>query len=205
MNIPIPKLHLNYAYPLDRDRRQLFADKNLGPYPSIEEVKNKVIEWRKIWDDLNIEDKVFKLLIEVMGVNLPRDLELYIFGAGLNAMSSPLIIPIMNKSGRIFTDDEFSEIVIHEIIHRFVNDSRNNIGIEDYWNAIRKEYVNESILVQNHIIIYASLEIVLIGLFGKERLKDFMNPKHPDYRRAIDIVIEKGAQNLIKQFRNYLK
>ena len=56
----IPKLHFKYAYPLDREGRQLFADKNLGTYPSIEEVENKVKECRRIWDDLNREDKVFK-------------------------------------------------------------------------------------------------------------------------------------------------
>jgi hypothetical protein len=58
----IPKLHLKYAYPLDRERRKLFADKNLGDYPSVEEVKNTVSEWKKIWSEINNDDKVFKLV-----------------------------------------------------------------------------------------------------------------------------------------------
>ena len=201
----IPKLHFKYAYPLDIDRRQLFVDKNFGFYPSVEEVKNKINEWKKVWENLNQDDRIFKLLIKVTGVNLLRDLEMYIYGGGLGAMSNPLIMPIMGKNGNVFNNDQFIETVIHEIIHRFVGDSENNTGIENYWEAIRKEYANESTLTQNHIIIYALLEIVLAELFEKERLKDFMRPIHPDYKRAVFIASQKGPENLIKQFRSYLK
>ncbi len=201
----IPKLHLKYAYPLDGERRKFFADKNFGDYPSIEEVKNKVNKWKKIWSEINKDDKVFKLLIKTIGVNLPRDLEMHIFGAGLSAMSNPLIMPIVSRGGKKFTDNEFIKIVIHEVIHRFIGDSENNANIEKYWKTIREEYKEETILTQNHILVYAVLEIVLSGLFGKDRLKDFINsenPKHPEYQRAVIIVSEKSAENLIKQFRN---
>jgi len=43
----IPKLHFIYAYPLDVGRRQLWSDKNYGYYPSIEEIQNTIIEWKK--------------------------------------------------------------------------------------------------------------------------------------------------------------
>jgi hypothetical protein len=201
----IPKLHLKYAYPLDGERRKLFADKNFGEYPSIEEVRNRVGELKKIWSEINNGDKVFKLLIKVIGVTIPRDLEMHIFGAGLNAMSNPLIMPIIGRGGKKFTDNEFIEIVIHEVIHRFIGDSENNANIEKYWKTIREEYKNETIRTQNHILVYAVLEIVLSELFGKEKLKDFINsdnPKHPEYQRAVAIVVEKGAENLIKQFRD---
>lgn len=198
----IPKLHLKYAYPLDRERRQLFADKNFGNYPSVEEVKNKVSEWKKIWNEINKDDKVFKLLIKTIGVNLQRDLEMHIFGAGLNAMSNPLIMPIVSRGGKNLTDDQFIETVIHEVVHRFVSNSENNTNIEKYWETIREEYKNETILTQNHIIVYTVLEIILSELFGTERLKDFINPKHPEYQRAIAIVAEKGVENLVKHFRD---
>ncbi|OQX00577.1 hypothetical protein BWK69_01140 [Candidatus Parcubacteria bacterium A4] len=201
----IPKLHFKYAFPFDRNRRQLFSDKNLGPYPSIEEVENKVCEWRDIWENLNAEDKVFKSIIEVTGVNLPRDLEMCIFGAGMSAMSSPLMMPIADRDGKFFTDDKFIETTIHEVVHRFVGDYENNSGIENYWEAIRKEYSGESILTQNHIIIYAVLDAVLMELFSKGRTEDFIHPKHPDYQRAFVIVSENGSGKLIKQFRMYLK
>src|SRR3989344_1932392 len=129
----IPKLHLKYAYPLDTERRQLFADKNFGDYPSVEEVKSKVSEWKKIWSEINKDDKVFKLLIKTIGVNIPKVLEMHIFGAGLNAMSNPLIMPIVGRGGKKFNDNEFIETAIHEVIHRFVGDSQNNANIENYW------------------------------------------------------------------------
>ena len=89
-----PKLHLKYAYPLDVGRRRLWSDRNYGYYPSIEEVENKIDEWKKIWSEINKDDKVFKLIIKITGVNIPRDLELYVFGTGLHPMSEPLIMPI---------------------------------------------------------------------------------------------------------------
>lgn len=201
----IPKLHFKYAYPLDRNRRQLFEEKNSGPYPSIEDVKAKIGEWRKVWDDLNADDRIFKLLIEITGVNLPRDLELCIYGAGLGAMSYPLIMPIARKNGEVIADDKFIRTAIHEIIHRLVADPENNAGVKEYWRAIKQEYAVESILTQNHIIVYAVLGKVLGEVFGKEKANGLMHSKTPDYERAIAIVAEKGAENLIEQFREYLK
>ncbi|MCL5733798.1 MAG: hypothetical protein M1334_04070 [Patescibacteria group bacterium] len=198
----IPKLHLIYSYPLDRERRELFARKNLGGYPSIEEVKNTISEWRKIWSEINNNDKVFKLLIKTIGVNIPRDLEMYIFGAGLDAMSKPLIMPIVGIDGKKFSDNEFIETAIHEVIHRFVGDVENNANIRKYWQTIREEYKDEAILTKHHIIVYAVLEIVLSELFGKQKLKDFINPKPLEYQRAVAIVDEKGAEILVKQFRD---
>ena len=202
--VKIPKLYLKYAYPLDNERRQLFADKNLGDYPSFGIIKSKVDDWKKLWTVTNTDDRVIKLLIDLTGLTLPRDLEMYIFGNGIRPMSNPLMMPIINFEGKTYSDDEFIEIVIHEIIHRFVGDYENNPGLKDYWNAIRKNYSQESVLTQNHIIVYALLNKVLSGLFGKERLKDFMNLKHPDYKRAVEMVLEKGAESLIKEFRSYL-
>lgn len=204
LKMKIPKLHLKYAYPLDNERRQLFADKNFGDYPSFEVIENKLEEWKKVWEELNTDDRIIKRLTELTGLTLSRDLELYIFGRGIRPMSNPLMMPIMNFKGKIFTDDEFTEIVIHEIAHRFVGDLENNPGLENYWNMIRKEYANESILTQNHIIIYALLDIILMEIFGKERLKNFIHPKNYDYEKAVAIVSEKRAENLINEFRGYL-
>lgn len=198
----IPKLHFKYAYPLDTERRQFFSNNNLGDYPSIEEVENRRDEWKKIWSETNKNDKVFKLLIKTIGVSIHRDLEMYIFGAGLHAMSHPFIMPIVGRIGKRITDDEFIGIAIHEIIHRFVADFENNANIKNYWKTIRKEYKSESTQAQIHIIVYAVLEIVLSKLFGKERLKDFITLRNPNEQRAFAIVAEKGAQNLIKQFRD---
>lgn len=202
----IPKLYFKYAYPLDNERRQLFTEKNFGDYPSFEVIKNKIDEWKKIWEgELNKNDRVMKWLIKLTGLTLPRDLELYIFGRGIRPMSNPLIMPIMNFKGDIYNDDEFAETIIHEVAHRFVGDSETNPQIKKYWQMIKKTYSNESILTQNHVIIYALLEIMLSELFDKERLKDFIKPKNPDYEKAVSIVSEKGAENLVEEFRNYIK
>ncbi len=201
----IPKLFITYAYPLDNGRRKLFTQKNLDYYPTQEEVLEKINEWKKIWEEINTGDRVFAALTEITGVNFPHDLELYVYGAGLGHMSSPLMMQIIDKDGKVLDDNHFKEVVIHEIIHRFVHNFENNPGITDYWNKIREKYSNESTLTQNHIIVYAVLKVALIKLFGEEKIGEFMHPEHPDYVRAVAIVNEKGAETLVTQFKGFLK
>lgn len=200
----IPKLLFYYAYPFDGGRRRLFLEKGLGLYPSRKEVMQKVGEYRALLEEVNKDDRVIKLLVEKSGTTLPRDLEVWVFGAGMNAMSSPFLVPAFKKVGVPFTRNQLIEMFIHETTHRFVGNSENNVGLIDYWKAVREEYANESSTTQNHIIVYALLSVVLRELFGDESLKDFINPNDPDYKRAVEIVAEKGAENLVKQFKNYL-
>lgn len=129
----------------------------------------------KIWDEINKDDKVFKLLIETIGVNIPRDLEVYIIGTGLHTMSTPFIMPIVRRGEIKVTKDQFIETIIHEIIHRFigcvvdvVGIVENNRDVKKYWKIISKEYKDETVLTQNHVLVYAVLEIALLELFGKK-------------------------------------
>lgn len=201
----IPKLYFKYAYPLDQERRQLFANKKLTKYPSTKEVKDKIKNWEKLWKKNNKNNKIFKLVIKNTGINIPRDLEVCIFGGGLNAMSYPLIISTTKKNGKKLSGDEFIEIIIHEIIHRFVADKENNKNIEKYWKTIREEYKKESKLTQNHIIVYALLKVILPEILSKEKSKSLLNPKHPDYQKALKIVNKKGEDIIIKQFKNIIQ
>ncbi|HYF13231.1 MAG TPA: hypothetical protein VD928_02970 [Candidatus Paceibacterota bacterium] len=201
----IPKLHFYYAYPFDEGRRRLFAERNLGAYPSAEEVEGKVGEYRNLWEKINADDRVMKSLIAHASVTLPRDLEVWIFGTGMNAMSSPFLIPAFRKTGEPYSEDKLIEIFIHEIAHRLVGNQNNNAGIHEYWGAIRQEYKNESHITQNHVLVYALVIAVITDVFGDEKVPDMVNPGSPDYIRAVEIVKEKGARALIEQFRSYLK
>ncbi len=204
----IPKLYITYAYPLDVRQRMLFVSKNFGEYPSMDEVRDKTLYIEKLWNELNRDDRVMKSLVKIIGTKPTHDLEMYIFGKGLTPMSSPLMMPIIIKrDGGIASDDEYTEVIIHELIHRFIQDGLNNAGIEKYFDMVRTVYASENPSTQNHILLYAVLEEVLIDLFGKERLKDFTNENiqyFPDYVRAVEIAREKGAKNLVEEFKSYL-
>lgn len=165
----------------------------------------KVGEYRSLWSELNEGDKIMALLVGRVGVTLPRDLEVWIFGSGMNAMSSPFLVPAFRKDGSSYTKEQCTEMLIHEILHRLIGNAENNPGIVDYWKMVRTEYANEPITTQNHILVYAYLEAILTELYGAEQLLNFINPQHPDYRRAVQIVAEKGAGKLIGHFRECLK
>jgi hypothetical protein len=199
----IPKLHFYYAMPFDRQRKKLFEERGM-PYPSAPEAQAKVGEYRTLWEEINAKDKIMKLIVEKCGVTLPRDVEVWIFGRGMSAMSSPFLVPAFRKDGTPYTRDQLIQTLIHEVLHRFTFDE-NNPGIPDYWRVIRAEYSDESPVTQNHIFVYALLDIVLTELYGQEQLGDFIQPWDSDYKRAVEIVAQKGAQNLLDQFRNFLK
>jgi hypothetical protein len=139
----------------------------------------------------------------VTGTTLPRDLEVYVFGQGIKAMSVPLLMPIANKNGKV-TEEGFLQTVIHEIVHRF-SSSENNRGIAGYWEQMRNVYGNESQLTRNHIFVYAVLNVVGEKLFGPKWVAEINKVEHPDYARAVEIVQKEGAQTLIDTFRSFLK
>jgi hypothetical protein len=201
----IPKLVFNYAMPFDRVYRQMYAKRELGPYPTREEVQAEVGAIRALWEEVNQDDKVMRLMVERTGVTLPRDLEVWIFGKGLNAMSSPLLIPVVRRDGAVYTREERIQTLIHEVLHRFLQRDENNQGISDHKNAIRTEYAAESEVTQNHITLYAFLEIILSELLGGDKVSEYIAPNNLDYKRALEIVKEKGAQALIERFRSFLK
>jgi len=199
-----PRLSFRYAHPLDQDRRALYAERNLGDYPSIEEVEETVLRWRLLWDQVNQDDRVWKVIYEVVGYSHKSDLEVAIFGAGLKAMSTPFIIPIRKRGNTVVTDDDFLETVIHELLHRVLADRENHEKISAYWDSVRARYANENAVVRNHILLFAVLSAVLRRLFGEEKFLTFIKPQHPDYQRALAIVSEKGEDVLIREFRDFL-
>lgn len=196
----VPKIMFRYAYPLDEDRRSLFKNKNFGNYPEMQVVRDKTVEWQKLWDEFNIDNKIVKRIIELTGITLSRDIEVYVIGDGLTAMSTPFILPIMTQ-GSPRTNDGFIEVVVHELTHIFISSSDNNPRVKDYWQFLRETYKNEAVKTQNHIMIYAVVETILEEIFDKDKMRELIQVKNPEYQRAIDIVDEKSPELIIKEFK----
>ena len=93
----IPKVKFIYAYPFDVGRRNLYSERNLGYYPSIEEIRKKISDWEKLWDETNKDNKIVLKLVELTKRTPERSLECFVFGGGINPMSTPFLMPIMNK------------------------------------------------------------------------------------------------------------
>ncbi len=190
-----PTVTFIHAYPLDVSRQQLFEAKNLGSYPPLQEVKEVMQHWEGIWKETNRDDRVIEKLIEVTHRIPERALECFVFGRGLNPMSTPFLIPIMSYGGGVRTDEDFLETMIHELLHIFVT-----ANTKTYWAMVREKYSNESVLTQNHIIIFAMLAKVYKDLFG-HMSPDFAREDLPEgYAQAMRVVKDKGYETVITEY-----
>lgn len=192
MSDRIPKIVFKYAYPLDMECRRKFADE-IPDYPEEKEIKETIIEWRKLWAEINAGDKLLKEITELTGVEDQIDITAFIIGGGFLAKSSPLLLPI--TSTRRASEDKKTELLIHEILHNFVS------GRKNYWSIIREKYNGESKKTQNHIIIYALLERILANILPDTDVKDLISEGWDDYYRALEIAREEDPDEIIAEFR----
>jgi hypothetical protein len=185
-----------YAYPLDRERRSLFTEKNL-PYPSMEDVKNAIQHFESLWQAIEAKHSVLAYLAELTKRTPQRNLECFVFGAGLGAMSTPFLLPIWNKQNQVWSDEKFIDLMIHELIHIYT--ATNNVR---YFEHIKTAYAAEEPLCQNHILLYAILKQTYQDLFNNEPM-DFSRDNLPSgYARAITLVKEIGYEAIIAEYRS---
>lgn len=196
----IPKIIFTYAYPLDQNRRKLYHDNGWPNYPTAEVVIKRKEEYKNIWAEVNSDDKIIKRIIELLGVDYPRDIEAFVFGSGMQPMSTPLLIPTMRKE-IAYSENEFVTLMIHELIHIFVGTRNDHVGLKNFWKVIREKYKNESIVVQNHLIVYAVLQTIIEELFGEELTQQLIQAKDSQYIRSIELTNEIGKENIISEFK----
>lgn len=195
----IPQVVFKYAYPLDRNRRELYKQKELGRYPSQQRVKEEVNIWRKLWAEINEDDTVIKKIIDITGIIYPRDIEAFVIGGGMRAMSTPLILPVTSLENR--GESKRTELIIHEILHRFVGDREAVPRVGNYWDKVREKWADESKLTQNHIIIYALLIRILGDLTPDIDVKNTIHKEATNYFRALEIAREEDPDTIIAEFR----
>ena len=114
------KVSFIYAYPLDVGRRKLFEEKDLGNYPSSDEIREVLDTWKTLWHEVNADDRVMAMLAGISKRTPERALECFVFGRGLSPMSTPFLIPIMVGEGKVRSDESFIQTMIHELFVRIV-------------------------------------------------------------------------------------
>jgi len=198
----IPKIHILYAMPLNRSRETVFKRNNWW-YPSVEETKQGFNLVKNLWEKSNIDNRIVLKLIEVLGIAPSYDLEFYVLGKGITAGSVPLLLPLY-KEEKLWSDEWFIDTIIHELIHRFCASPREeHYETKEYWKYLRETYKELSIITQNHLIVYAVLKKVLPVVFTEEQIKDIRSYEiTPEYKQAIDLVEEKGADFFIQEFKD---
>lgn len=194
----LPQLTFIYAYPLDRERRTLFESKGL-PYPSIDEIRTIIKNRQQLWDTKNKEYTLVEYLCKITGRIPERNLECFVFGAGLNTMSTPFLFPVWNKNGEIHSDEKTLDLIIHELLHIFL--TTNN---QKYWEMNQEKYVNEEPRCRNHILLYAMLYQIYQDIWQTEPIDFGRDNLPPGYARAISLVKEIGYRELIEEYRNII-
>jgi hypothetical protein len=193
----IPRVSFIYAYPLDRGRRKYYEDNNLGEYPTTKEVGDTIEHWKNLWAELDETYKIVEKLSEVSGRVPERNLECFVFGGDLNAMSTPFLMPVLNKKGERRSDEMFIQTMIHELLHIFVTTNTKR-----YWGEVQSIYAEEEAICQNHIIVYAMLYEVYQQLFNKEPIDFSRDNLSLGYLRAIELVKQHGHTKLIDEYRS---
>lgn len=102
---------------------------------------------------------------------------------------------------RRFKDrSRFLHVLTHELVHVLLLQNQNIVtAAQQYFKQI---YSNESQLTRNHIVVHAVLAKILPSCFGKAALdRDIeLCQKSPEYKRAWDIVLEKGSDTVLAEY-----
>ena len=121
------------------------------------------------------------------------------FGAGLRAKSTPFLMPVIGSKGDRWSDERFTEIIIHELLHIYITTDNTQ-----YWEYAVKQYADEAVVTRNHILLYAILYEIYQQCFGSEPA-DFNRDNMPSgYQRAIDIVRAEGHQTIIQTYYSFV-
>ena len=200
-NMELPKIRIKYNRFLDPIFKAYIKSNPKWKdwvEPTEAEVKERVKRYKEEW--AKYEKKVLEGVCEVLGLNFSQNIiDVHIVSGNDRQFSNPVVI----KSG--FELDEFIRSITHELIHRLFSDTLQNT-VE--WKITREMFPEENDLINNHIITHAVLKFVYLDILeNKEMLKK--NIEHsskssfPEYKRAWDIVEERGYTELITEFRKY--
>ena len=160
---------------------------------SRKEFTNKIIvEFKKQWT-FN-ESKVITAIETLTKNDFKDNLNVYFLPDWPNkkfkftAISDPIIITVKRPVTEIIN------LLVHELIHQ----NLKGIKLQEKYDLFK----GETKLTQKHIIIHAILKEVLTEVFGVEHyeLDKKMCEDWVDFKRAWNIVDEKGSKEIIKLF-----
>ena len=157
-------------------------------------LQETIRDYQKAWEKSG--NKLLNRLQEVTGLIFAQNyIDVYIIDSeSKRAISNPMILPAS------LSIQEFTFCLTHELTHRVTSD--NTSGVNWHTRA-QKLYPAEEVLVANHIMIYAILEVTYIQLDRREALEFGIKSSQdsPAYKRAWEIVKQEGGQNIIKKLK----
>lgn len=165
----------------------------------MDEVKSALVRIEKLWQEHESSKQIIAKLTKVTSKVPERNLECFVYGSGLGTMSTPFLLSIWNKEGKIHSDEKFIDLLIHELLHIFITTDNRA-----YWGFVQEKYAEEEALCRNHIVLYAMLFKVYKELFNQEPIDFGREDLPPGYARAIQIVKEIGHEELIAEYKSFI-
>lgn len=144
------------------------------------------------------ENKIIKGLEKITGFNfLQNYIDVFLIDVHTSySISHPIIVGTAGDNNKII------RMISHELIHKLTWDNTKGI---DWHEKIQKIFKTENQLAANHIMVHAILEALYTDILHQpnEIIKDINDcQKLPAYKRAWDVVKEKGYKSIIKQLKS---
>jgi len=165
-------------------------------------------EIKPIWE--KEEKDILSYIEKITGLKLKNEeIPVYIIKiSSLLPISEPLTIPIQLESEEgiiTLSKERFIDIFIHELIHNFFMQNEEEMGT--YFDFILNKYKDEAFDTSIHLLLHAIHKKIFLKYFNEKRLNEEieMNSYYPAYKRSWEIVNNVGEDNIIKEFKDYIK
>jgi len=165
--------------------------------PTKEEVIKRVKNYKALW--AKYEAKVLPAMVEIFGHDFKRNqIDVHIVSGNPRGFSTPVVL----KSG--YSDVDFINCLIHELIHCLFADNCNNTE-DGKCTCVKHVYPHENKTVENHVFLHAMLQKIYLDVLNEpERMEAelaFTKNSKYGYDIAWKIVEEKGYQNIIDAYK----
>lgn len=165
--------------------------------PPSEDMKTLIEEAKKTWNTSS--EQILKGMCEVTGLEFySNTIDVYLALGYRGGISSPMIISAHKK------DKELLSLLTHEILHRLLTDNTKKLDVKTIWKKMFPEIKEQKI--RNHIVLHAIHKELLLSILKDkgelDRIVAF-NQKFEQYKKAWDIVDERGHESIINEFKSF--
>jgi len=203
--IKIPKVIFKYSWIYDQNWKALGERLSMNSENlSKEEIMDYMEKVEELWKEN--EKDVLEELSKVTSLSWKSEsITCYVVERCFlhSAFSDPLTISILTHK----KEDEFIDVLNHELIHRLFTEPGRRRELENYHKLKEEKYPKESLKTRIHITVHAVHKHIYLKFFNEDRLKRDIEKvrKMEDYKRAWDIVEKEGHEKIISEMRNSCK
>lgn len=193
--MPIPEIRFKYSWVYDDHWRAFYSEEK--EWPSCKKLEGNIVRIEREWQKKG--ELVLKEMSKISGLKWrEKNIDCYVVGKCM-----PFSFPLTIMAYKDHPIDYTVDVLTHELVHQLFCQGDNEKQSYKAWEYFYKRYKAEEFNTIIHIPVHAIHYHIFMKFFGEKRLKremDSMN-RFPDYKRAWDIVLEEGAENIIAEFK----